>query len=287
MKKWILSLTLAVGVMGLAACNNGGSETVVESKSGDVTKDELYDAMKDKYGEATLQELVYTKVLSEKYKVTDKELDAKVKELKDQYGDSFELVLQQNNINGEKELKKIFKNEMLIQKAAMKDVKVTDKELQDYYKDYKPQIKASHILVADKKTANQILSKLEKGEKFEDLAKKYSTDTGSAEKGGDLGWFGPGEMVAEFENAAYALKVNEISKPVKSEHGYHVIKLTDKKEKKSFDEMKKQMEEEVKLTKLDNDTIQKALKRELKDADVKVKDEDLKDIFSKSTASAQ
>lgn len=287
MKKWILSLTLAAGVIALAACNNGGSETIVKSKSGDITKDELYDAMKDKYGEATLQELVYNKVLSDKYKVTDKELDAKVQELKDQYGDSFNLVLQQNNIKDEKELKKVFKNEMLIQKAAMKDVKVTDKELQDYYKNYKPEIKARHILVADKKTADQIEEKLKAGQKFEDLAKKYSTDTASAEKGGDLGWFGTGTMVAEFEKAAYALDINEISKPVKSQNGYHIIQVTDKKEKKSFNDMKKQIEEEVKLSKLDNDTVQKALKRELKDADIEVKDKDLKDIFSDSTTSAK
>ena len=61
------------------------------------------------------------------------------------------------------------------------------------------------------------MAKLDKGEDFAKLAKQYSTDTGSAQKGGDLGWFGAGKMVPEFENAAYNLKKNEISKPIKSQ----------------------------------------------------------------------
>lgn len=285
MKKWIISLTLATGVLGLSACNStNGSNVVVETKSGNITKDELYDAMKVKGGEAVLKELVYEKVLSEKYKVTDKELDEKINELKAQLGDNFEMTIMQYGYKDEKELRKQFKTGLMQEKAAIKDIKVTDKEVKEYYDNYKPEIKARHILVEDEATAKEVKKKLDEGAKFEDLAKEYSTDPGSAANGGDLGWFGPGKMVPEFEEAAYALDVNQISEPVKTENGYHIIQTTEKKEKKSFDDMKKEMEYDLKVSKLDPETVQKAMERELKDAKVKINDKDLKDILKNPEA---
>ncbi|KOP81638.1 peptidylprolyl isomerase [Bacillus sp. FJAT-21945] len=285
MKKWIITLSLTAGVLGLTACNstNGSGDVVVETKAGDISKDELYNSMKEKYGEQALRELVYEKVLSEKYKVTDEELNEKVDELKEQLGANFELALQQYGYKDEDDLKATFKTGLMQEKAAIKDVKVTEKEVKEYYDNYKPQIKARHILVEDEATAKEVKKKLDEGQKFEDLAKEYSKDPGSAANGGDLGWFGAGQMVPEFEEAAYALDVNEISEPVKSQHGYHVIQTTEKKEKKPFDEMKKDMEYELKVSKIDGATIEKAMERELKDANVKINDKDLKDILKSST----
>jgi foldase protein PrsA len=283
MKKWILALSLASGVLVLGACGQGGSDKVVESKSGDITKDELYNAMKEKIGNQALQQLVYEKVLSEKYKITDKELDAKVKELKSQLGPQFDAALAQYGYKNEDDLKKSMKLGMMQEKAALKDVKVTDKELKDYYDAYKPEIKARHILVEDEKTAKEVKQKLDAGEKFEDVVKKYSKDTASAQNGGDLGWFGTGQMDPEFEKAAYALKVNEISQPVKSQFGYHIIQKTDEKKKESFDKMKKEIDDKVKSSKLTQDVINKTMEKELKAADVKVDDKDLKDALKPQT----
>ena len=284
MKKWVLSLTLAAGVLSLSACNNANnnSDVVAETKAGNITKDELYVAMKEKYGETALQELVYNKVLSKEYPITDKELDEKVSELKEQLGANFDLALAQYGMKNEDDLKKMLKTGMMQEKAAIKDVKVTEDEVKKHYDEYKPEIKARHILVEDEATAKEVKKKLDEGAKFEDLAKEYSKDPGSATEGGDLGWFGPGKMVPEFEEGAYKLKVNEISEPVKSENGYHIIQVTEKKEKKSFEEMKEKMEYEVKVSKLDQEQIQKAMERELKDANVKIKDKDLKNILSTS-----
>ena len=80
---------------------------------------------------------------------------------------------------------------------------------------------------------------LGQGKSFEELAKQYSEDTGSKEKGGDLGFFDHGKMVKEFEDAAHKLKKDEVSEPVKTQFGYHIIKVTEIKEpEKSFDKQK-------------------------------------------------
>jgi peptidyl-prolyl cis-trans isomerase C len=89
-------------------------------------------------------------------------------------------------------------------------------------------VRARHILVGTEKEAQDIEAKLQAGEKFEDLAKKYSLD-GSKDYGGDLGYFTAPEMVADFSKAAFALKAGEISPPVKTDFGWHVIKLEDRK----------------------------------------------------------
>jgi foldase protein PrsA len=287
MKKWMLALTLAGGVIALSACNQSSGSTVAESSAGDITKDELYEAMKEKVGAQALQQLVYEKVLAEKYEVTDKELDAKVDELKEQLGDNFEAALAQYGYADEAAFKETMKLGMMQEKAAMKSIKVTDKEVKEYYDNYKPEIKARHILVADEKTALEVKQKLDAGEKFEDVSNTYSTDEAAKAAGGDLGWFGAGAMDPDFEAAAYALKKDEISGPVKSSFGYHIIQLTDKKEKKSYEEMKDQMEKELKSSKLTNEKINEVMQTEIEDAKVKISDKDLESALDPATSAAQ
>ena len=86
-------------------------------------------------------------------------------------------------------------------------------------------IRASHILVEKEYMAEDVLKKLKEGASFESLARAYSS-CGSAPEGGDLGEFGPGQMVKEFETAAFALKPGEVSAPVRTQFGYHIIKRT-------------------------------------------------------------
>ncbi|NNU89636.1 peptidylprolyl isomerase [Anoxybacillus sp. CHMUD] len=274
MKKWTVAMS-AAAMLALSACNNG-SDVVVETKEGNITKEELYNEMKERYGKDVLRDLVHEKVLSKKFKVTDEELNKEIENLKEMYGVQYDLAVQQN---GEEAIRDMVKLDLLRQKAAMEDMKVTDEELKKYYNEYKPKVKASHILVDDEKTAKDIKAKLEKGEDFAELAKEYSKDTGSAQNGGDLGWFGPGKMVEEFEKAAYALKVGEISDPVKTQFGYHIIKVTDKEKKKSFDEMKEEIEFEVKKSKLDTSKVQSKLDELMKEANVDIKDKSLKDAL--------
>ncbi|CAN5399694.1 peptidylprolyl isomerase [soil metagenome] len=89
-------------------------------------------------------------------------------------------------------------------------------------------VRARHILVSTEQEAKQIEARLQKGEKFEDLAKQYSLD-GSKEYGGDLGYFTAPDMVPEFSKAAFALQPGEISPPIKTDFGWHIIKVEDRK----------------------------------------------------------
>ena len=134
-----------------------------------------------------------------------------------------------------------------IQRNLENKVTVTDEEIKKYYQEHKDEfkaeesVKARHILIrvpegADakawkdaEKKAEMIRQKLLKGEDFAKLAKEYSEDPGSKNRGGDLGYFSKGRMIPEFEKAAFSLKKGEISRPVKTSFGYHIIKVEDKK----------------------------------------------------------
>ncbi|MPQ75902.1 SurA N-terminal domain-containing protein [Hydrogenovibrio sp. JE_KL2] len=148
---------------------------------------------------------------------------------------------------------------LLSEDELAKKIKVTDDALQAYYQDNKDQFtepeqrQASHILIRiDGKTnAEQALKKIQDirkqilaGADFAEMAKKYSQDPGSAKLGGDLGLFQQGMMVPAFDKAVFAMKVNEISEPVKTNFGYHLIKLTkiEPKRTKSFAEVKTDVE---------------------------------------------
>jgi parvulin-like peptidyl-prolyl isomerase len=98
------------------------------------------------------------------------------------------------------------------------------------------QVKARHILVADEDAAKKVVERVKGGESFDTVAAEVSTDGSNKDKGGDLGWFGKGMMVSEFETAAYALKVGEISAPVKTQFGWHVIRLDDRDATKPLDD---------------------------------------------------
>ncbi|MEA3355911.1 MAG: peptidylprolyl isomerase, partial [Candidatus Bipolaricaulota bacterium] len=128
----------------------------------------------------------------------------------------------------------------------------TDDELETYFADNlsqyeeKEQLHASHILVNDEEKAIEVKQQLDAGADFAMLAKEYSTDTASAEDGGDLGWFSRGKMVEEFEAAAFSLEIGEISEPVKTKYGYHIIKLIDRRpgHTPTLEEVKDQVRED-------------------------------------------
>lgn len=123
--------------------------------------------------------------------------------------------------------------------------KVTDQQAQERYntlkKEYKPveEIRARHILVSSFDEANSVLADLKGGKKFEDVAAEKSKDAG-AQNGGDLGFFRKEDMVPEFSDAAFKLKAGQLSQPVQTQFGWHVIKLEEKRmsQPPAFDQVK-------------------------------------------------
>ena len=276
--KQLLIVTATIGTLMLSACGTtSSSEVIATSKASTITKGDFDKQLKDRYGKDMLYEMMAQDIITKKYKVSDDEVNKEFKKAKDQYGDQFNLVLESNRLKNEDD----FKNQIRFKLAMNKAIKqsITEKDIKDHYK---PEIKASDILVNDEKTANEIKKKLDEGASFEELAKQESQDPVSKDKGGDLGYFGPGKMAPEFEDAAYKLNVGEISAPVKTSQGYHIIKLTDKKPLKPYDEVKDSIRKDLEEQRLtDNTTGQKILLDELQKADIKVKDSDLKDTFSR------
>ncbi len=227
-----------------------------------ISKDELYDLLVSQYGVDGVDQLIIDKIIEieakkENISVTQEEIDKEMTEYMDSYGgeDIFNQMLEMYNVNVS-DIEESMQSSLVIEKLLEKRISITDEEMETYFEENKDsfaeeeKVQASHILVEDEKTAKEIVEKLEAGEDFADLAKEYSTDEESSENGGDLGFFGRGEMVQEFEDAVFALEVGELSEPVKTEYGYHIIKLVDKQEAKEavFEDVK----EEIKSTLLDS-----------------------------------
>ncbi len=134
---------------------------------------------------------------------------------------------QKNYQDYVKQLNDIKVSEAMLRKLA-ENVLYREKVQEVILADLKPeeeQVWARHILVEDEEAAKEVLDLLNQGKNFADLARDYSIDAGSGAKGGDLGWFGKGKMVAEFEEVAFSLPIGEISQPVKSQFGYHIIQV--------------------------------------------------------------
>jgi peptidyl-prolyl cis-trans isomerase C len=157
---------------------------------------------------------------------------------------------------------------------------VTEEDMKAAYEREAPKIKVServrarHILVASEKEAIDVVARLGQGEKFEEIAKKVSLD-GSKDYGGDLGYFSAEEMVPEFSKAAFALKVGEISTPIKTDYGWHVIKLEDRKPggAQPYDQVKNSIK-----AVLTRKRVQDAVNTLRKQAKIDVVDPDLKKL---------
>lgn len=185
--------------------------------------------------------------------VSDKEISDQLTQIQAQFGgkEQFEKAAADQGLSDE-QLNELVRDQIIEQKLR-EDVTAgltpTDAELQDYYDSHLEEFKqtrASHILVEKEKQAARISGLLQRAKpkeldvRFAFLAKKFSSDPGSAAKGGDLGFFAPGDFVAEFEQAADELKVDEVSDPVRSEFGWHVIMVTDRRTE-PFDKVKDQI----------------------------------------------
>jgi foldase protein PrsA len=257
-KKLVFSIAVLFIAIGIFLSSAISKDKAVAKINGEgISKDELYEVMVEQYGAATVEQLIADKIVAseakkEKITISDEELNEEVDKLKESYGgeEVFNQVLASNNTTVDV-LKEDLKNYLTMRKLIEPQIEISDEELQTYFDENKDslgeaeQVKASHILVEDEAVAKEIKQKLADGTDFAELAKEYSTDEGSKESGGELGFFPRGTMVTEFEDVAFALPVNQISEPVKSEYGYHIIMVEEKKEAKeaNYDDSKAAIKE--------------------------------------------
>ncbi len=272
-KLLIISL-IAIFAIGLGGCVNKNVDGLVAEVDGQEITQEEYDTEYEIYknqfeaqlGEGALEQagpdgLTYGEVLRAnileklimeklvekesanlKLSVTDEEVAAKMSEYLEEMGgqDKFDEFLESLELS-EEYFEANLKKELLFNKyreEVLKDASITDESIKSYFDENQEElvvIRASHILVDSEEKAKAALDRLNAGEEFAEVAKDVSMD-GSAPTGGDLGYFPKGEMIQEFEEAAFALKKGETSRLVKTEVGYHIIHLVDRKD--SFDELK-------------------------------------------------
>lgn len=259
------------------------SDVIVELRSigKEITKEEFYLELKKLHGMEVLDQMVTEAVLSDKYQVTSEEIDYEVGKIKEQLGEDFDLWLSQRSFKDEDSFRDFARISMLSEKAIFDDVEVSEEELQERYDRLKTEIRAQHILVEDEEIAEKVISKLNDGTDFAALAQEYSSDT-TAEEGGDLGFFSTGKMLPEFEEVAYSLKIDEVSDPVKTQYGYHIIKVTDTRDKEdfeSYEEMRHDLLRELQNQKVDPVMAEEKIKSLLKEANIGVKIDGFEDIF--------
>lgn len=261
----ILVIVLVVVLFKSPQLFGTAQDKVVARINGEViTKDELYDVLVAQGGAEALDSLISNKIIDlelkkKGFEVTDADVDAELQKMIAQYGgqESFDQALASYGYTNS-DIKKNIKMNLSATKLVGTDVVVTEEDMKAYFDqnkaslDVPEQVKANHILVADEAKAKEVKAKLSAGGDFAALAKEYSTDESNKGQGGDLGFFSRGDMVPEFENAAFSLKVGDISEPVKTEYGYHIIKVAEKKEAKSaiYEDSKAQIKDMLMAEKL-------------------------------------
>lgn len=238
-----LAAIVAVLVIAAAAWVLFNRQTAIAMVNGErITRKAFLDKLESQAGMQILQEMINDTLVAQEAKkagvsVTEERLEEEMAKVKANLGDQYEYVLNMYGMT-EASLRSTLKANLLAYEISTKDVEVTDEQIKkdydenpSYYKE-PAQVKASHILVRTKEEAKAVLDELKKGADFAQLAKTKSIDPGSAELGGDLGYFSSGQMTEAFEKAAFALSVGQLSGVVESEYGYHVILCTDKKVEK-------------------------------------------------------
>jgi len=213
--------------------------------------------------------------------VTEAEVDESIEAIKADFPSDkeFEDALDQQGVSMD-QLPELVRDQ-LTEEALREDVKAeiepSDDELQSHYDeniDRYQQTKASHILIEQRAEAEDVAKELQDAKAneleklFAERAKKLSQDPGSGEKGGDLGYFASGELVPEFEEAAGKLELGEVSDPVQSEFGFHIIRVTDRR-LQPFEDVRDQIAEELSGAEAE-EAFQDLVVQAYEDADVRV-----------------
>jgi foldase protein PrsA len=231
-----------LGVALLAGCSNGNGGASIASVNGEnISKTQLDSKLEDSAASKQVLNTIVQGMLIDQYAkdnnivISQADIDKKEAEIKSKYpAGQFEQILKAQNLT-EKDVQDILRQQLVLEAAVGKNVKITDAQIKDYFDknhqtlDKPEQVRAKHILVADPKTAAMVEQQLKSGGDFAALAKKYSTDPSTKDKGGELGFFQKGQMVPAFQAAAFKQPIGVVGPPVKSPFGYHIIVVEERK----------------------------------------------------------
>ncbi len=228
---------LAALLMGtsMAACSGGGAVATV---NGQPISRSTFDSRLEAspMGRTVLQQLVQETLIEQYAKnnnisVSNADIDARETQIKANFpSGSWDEMLKSRGLT-EADVRSALREQLILDKALSKDVTISPAQIRDYFNknrasfDKPEQVTARHILVPNLALANTVEADLKAGQSFAALAKKYSTDPGSKDKGGELGTFRRGQMVPAFDKYAFSAPVGAISPPIKSPFGYHVIQV--------------------------------------------------------------
>ena len=292
MKKNLLlkSAVLMLTASTLASCpsmiyaQGNGDEVIATIGKDSITKDDLYEAMKNVSGTVTLRTLILEKVLLQSVKDADalkKQAEDEVKKQIEAAGgeDVFQELLNYQKLGSKEEFTyQLFVSKMF-EEVVTREIDMSDEAINKFYENgYKPMMEAQHILVEKEEEATAAIERINNGEDFDAVAKEISKDS-TAPNGGLLSPFTEGQMVPEFEKAVKSLKNGEMTQtPVKSEFGYHVIKVINNGEKKPLKDIRKEVEDQYIQSKFAEPKFAYGIVGKLiKDAGYDIKDKDLKD----------
>ncbi len=255
----IAVLLIAVVAMGVVMLQQEPQEDQVAALvNGDpIMKDELFDLMYAQGGSEILEDLIIRQLIIQEagrlgITVAESELDEEI-----------DKVIEENFLGSEEDFLKLLEQygvavesfredarlNLLARKIAMEQTDFTEEDGREFFEEHRylfeqeEEVEARHILVESEAEAEEVAGLLVEGENFENLASEYSTDQSNKDDGGYLGFFGRGNMVEPFEEMAFSLDIGDISEPVETEFGYHIIEVLDRTEKEevTFEEVSEQV----------------------------------------------
>ncbi|XEC95231.1 peptidylprolyl isomerase [Paenibacillus tarimensis] len=253
----LLFLLILTAIFGPVRGGGTSSEAVAKVNGITIGKDALYESLVETGGDSALESLIVDELLRQEmekagYTLTESDIEEELAEIKSDYSsdEEFQSVLQQYGMTEKALLSQIRINAQM-KKLLEPQIEITEEVLQDFYEQNKDnlatpeEVRASHILVETQEEAEKILEQLKQGADFASLAAENSTDTVSKDNGGDVDFFSRGEMMPEFEEAAFALETGQLSDIVETDYGFHIIKATDRRESSvpAYEDAKEELRE--------------------------------------------
>ncbi len=246
----IAVLLITVVVMGvLMPQQTSGDDRIAATVNGDpIMKDELFDMMYAQGGKEILDQLITRQLIIQEaarlgVEVSEEDLDEEINKIIDESfmgsEEEFLMILDQYGVAIE-----VFREDarlnMLAREIAMAQTDFTDEDGREFFEEHRhlyeqqEEVEARHILVETEDEAEEVALLLDEGEDFVELAAEYSTDSSNKDDGGYLGFFARGRMVEPFDEVAFSLEVGELSEPVETQFGYHIIEVLDRREKEEL-----------------------------------------------------